>query len=145
MLYRLADFEGRLLYAYTVLLYIYRLRQMGQRVDRTAMRSHGGMHGDFVLVPSIHEYYGKRPLTARLLARETSKDLLPPIENARVLRVRRGITVAGNEVLAQFSKSKGERYRQTWVCVVEPIAPEEWPAPPRTGNGFDIADDDANY
>ena len=68
------------------------------------------------------------------------------MEGARVLRVRRGLMVAGTEVLARASKSKGERFRQTWLCTAEPIAPHEWPAPPRNpcARGFDAADDDAD-
>ena len=85
-------------------------------------------------------------MLARLLVPGTSTELLPHLEHARVLRVRRGIMVTGNEVLARASKSTGERYRQTWVCTIEPVAPHEWPSPPRdaVADGFHEADDDAD-
>ncbi len=104
------------------------------------------MLGDFVYVPWAHERFGKPVMLAKLVAHGTSNELIPHLEHARVLRVRRGLMVAGNEVIARASKSTGERYRQTWVCTVEPIAPHEWPAPPRdsVAAGFHEADDDAD-
>lgn len=71
--------------------------------------------------------------------------MLPYLEYARIVRVRRGLLVTGNEVITRASKSKGERYRQTWVCTLQPIAAGEWPAPARNpvARGFDPADDDA--
>jgi hypothetical protein len=103
------------------------------------------MRGEFVYVPWSHEWYGRPLMFAKLLQPGTSNELIPHLEHARVLRVRRGLMVAGNEVLARASKSKGERYRQTWVCTVEPVAPHEWPAPLRdpVADGFHEADDDA--
>lgn len=129
-----------------MLLYVYRLRQFGERVDRLTLRKRIAPRGEFVFVPWAHEWYGKQVMLAKLLEPGTSRDLLPHLEHARVLRVRRGLMVAGNEVLARGTKSKGERYRQTWVCTVEPIAPGEWPAPPRDeiAAGFHPADDDAD-
>lgn len=79
---------------------------------------------------------------ARLYEPGTTKDMLPYLEHARIVRVRMALLVLGLEVIARGVKSKGERYRQTWVCSVSPIAPEDWPAPPQRGNGFEIADDD---
>ena len=74
----------------------------------------------------------------------TSKELLPHLEAARIVRVRRGLLAAGVEVIARGTKSKGERYRQTWVCTLLPIAQDEWPTPPRDpgARGFDPADDE---
>ena len=82
---------------------------------------------------------------AKLLAPGTSDDLLPHLENARIVRVRQGLLVVGTEVIAWASKSKGTRYRQTWLCTQQKIRAEEWPAPPRDpiAKGFDLADDDA--
>lgn len=127
-----------------MLLYVYRLRQTGQRLDRLALRTRGGLRGEFMLLPKPHEYYGRPVMVARLLIPGTADNLLPHLEHARVLRVRRGLMVAGNEVVARGAKSRGERYRQTWLCTVEPVAPGDWPAPPRDGvaNGFHPADDD---
>jgi hypothetical protein len=80
---------------------------------------------------------------ARLYEHGTTNDLIPYLEQARIVRVRKALLVMGHEVIAQASKSKGERYRQTWVCSAERIAPEDWPSPPRRDTGFDPADDDA--
>lgn len=132
---------------YRMLLYVYRLRQSGQRADRLALRTTGGVRGDFVLLPKPHEFYGRQVMLAKLRRPGTDDDLLPHLEHARVVRVRRGLLVAGNEVLARGAKSRGERFRQTWLCTIDPIAPEEWPPPPRdrVAAGFHAADDDAGY
>jgi hypothetical protein len=113
-------------------------------MDRLAMRSQG-LRGEFSFEQGPHEYWGKLPMYARLYEPGTTKDLIPFLENARIVRVRRAVLVMGQEVVARASKSKGERYRQTWVCSVDQIAAEDWPAPPRRGGstGFDAADDDA--
>ena len=136
-------FHGRL-YIKTVLLFVYRLRLSGQRVDRLTLRAHGGLRGEFVYEAGPHQYWGKVPMYAKLLAPGTTNQLLPHLEDARIARVRRGLLVTGNEVIAFASKSKGQRYRQTWVCTLDRIAPEDWPAPPRNpvARGFDPADDD---
>jgi len=128
-----------------VLLYVYRLRQSGMRVDRLTLRTRPGLLGEFVYEPMAHEYWGKRPMLAKLLEPGTSRELLPHLQNARLLRVRRALLVAGVEVIARASKSKGERYTQTWVCTAKPIRDDEWPTPPRhaVARGFDPADDDA--
>ena len=128
-----------------MILYVYRLRQSGKRVDRLTLRERGGLQGNFVFEPHAHEYWGKRPMLAKLLEPGTSREMLPHLEHARIVRVRRGLLVTGNEVIAWASKSRGERYRQTWVCTQQPIAASEWPAPPRdpVARGFDRADDDA--
>jgi len=133
------------LYACTVLLFVYRLRETGQRVDRLTLRARGGHQGEFLLLPWSHEWYGRKVMLAKLLVPGTSDELIPHLEHARVIRVRRGLMVTGNEVIARASKSTGERYRQTWLCTIDAVAPQEWPAPPRdsVAAGFHPADDDA--
>jgi hypothetical protein len=126
-----------------MLLYVYRLRQSGIRVDRTTLRASGAMRGEFLFEPGAHAYWGKVPMYARLYAPGTTQDLLPYLEHARIVRVRQALLVMGQEVVLRATKDKGQRYRQTWVCSVERIAAEHWPAPPRRGTGFDPADDDA--
>lgn len=141
--FSLCMLNGQALYAYTVLLFVYRIRQSGSRVDRLSLPV--GLRGEFLLEAGPHEYWGKRPIYARLLEPGTTKELIPHLENARVVRVRRAMLVAGTEVIARATKSKGERYRQTWVCSPAPISQSEWPPPPRNASapGFDAADDDA--
>lgn len=114
-------------------------------MDRLKLRSRAAPYGDFVYVTGPHEYWGKRPMYAKLLQPGTSDELLPHLEDARIVRVRQGLLVAGTEVIAWASKSKGTRYRQTWLCTQQRIQPDAWPEPPRdlTARGFDRADDDA--
>ena len=128
-----------------MLLYVYRLRQSGARVDRLTLRKRPGLQGEFVFEAGPHEYWGKLPMYAKLLQPGTSEELLPHLENARIVRVRRGLLVIGNEVIVWASKAKGERYRQTWICTQQPVADNDWPAPPRDplNIGFNPADDDA--
>ena len=108
-------------------------------------RQVGAGTGEFVYELGPHEFWGKRPIFARLLEPGTSHELLPHLENARIVRVRRGLLVSGQEVIVWASKSKGERCRQSWICTQHPIADSDWPAPPRDrkAHGFDPADDDA--
>ncbi|MBC7602476.1 MAG: hypothetical protein H7255_07425 [Ramlibacter sp.] len=107
------------------------------------LRTSGGLRGEFTFEPGPHEYWGKVPMYARLYEPGTTRDMLPYLENARVVRVRKALLIMGQEVIARSTKGKGERYRQTWVCTLERISPDDWPAPPRRGTGFDAADDDA--
>lgn len=44
---------------------------------------------------------------ARLYAQGTTKDLLPYQEHARIMRVRRGLLVAGNEVMPTPASQRG--------------------------------------
>jgi hypothetical protein len=127
-----------------VLLYVYRLRQSGARMGRLALASQPPAYGDFLFTPWPHEWYGRQLMLAKVTERGTSRELLPHLEHARVVRVRTGLLVAGNEVIAWASKSKGQRYPQTWLCSPNLIAPDSWPPPPRSIGrlGFDIADDD---
>lgn len=71
-----------------------------------------------VYEPMAHEYWGKRPMMAKLLEPRTSRDLFPHLQDARIVRVRRALLVVGTEIIAWASKSKGTRYRQTWVSVL---------------------------
>jgi hypothetical protein len=80
---------------------------------------------------------------ARLVMPGSSKELLPYLEHARVVRVRKGLLVSGTEVIFRATKSKVQRYRQTWVCTIDRVPPGDWPPPKGRGTGFDPADDDA--
>ncbi len=114
------------------------------RTGQLALRSQG-LRGEFVYEPYVFEMWGTRPMLAKLLEPGTARDMIPHMEQARIVRVRRALLVAGVEVIARGAKSKGERYKQTWVCSPTPIAPDDWPSPPRSPvtSGFDAADDDA--
>jgi hypothetical protein len=114
-------------------------------VDRLTLGTRW-LKGEFVFEAGPHEYCGKTAMYAKLLAPDTSNEILPHLEHARIVRVRKGLLVTGNEVIARASKSKGERYKQTWICTQQPIAAHDWPAPPRdpASRGFDPADDDAD-
>ena len=95
--------------------------------------------------PYVFEMWGKRLMLAKLIEPGTTNDLIPHLENAHIARVRRALLVNGVEVVRRASKSKGERYKQTWVCASQPISSDEWPASSRDprNHGFDPADDDA--
>jgi hypothetical protein len=80
-----------MLYIYPVLLHVYRLRQSGERVDRLTMRQRPGLLGEFVYEKGPHEYWGKRPTFARLLEPGSSRDLIPHLEQARIVRVKRAV------------------------------------------------------
>lgn len=122
---------------------MYRLREFGRRLDRLALHARPAIYGDFVYEPWAHEVWGKRLMLAKLLDPMKGSDLIPHMENARVVRVRRGLLVIGVEVVARASKSKGERFRQSWLCAPARIQPDQWLSPPRsvTAKGFDAADD----
>jgi hypothetical protein len=128
-----------------VILHVYRLRQSGNRVDRLTLRHRPGLLGEFVYERGPHEFWGKRPMFAKLLEPGTARELIPHLEQARIVRVRRGLLVVGVEVIVRAAKGKGQHYRQSWVCTSQPIADGDWPPPPRDpiAQGFDPADDDA--
>jgi hypothetical protein len=72
------------LYIYTVLLIVYRLRLTGMRVDRLSLRQTPAPRGEFVYQQGPHEFWGKRPMFAKLLEPGTSRDLIPHLEWARI-------------------------------------------------------------
>lgn len=138
---RHARSRRRRLYARTVLLYVYRLRRLGERRTRSEMAAEG-LRGDLVLEPYDAGRNGRVTLLAYLFEPGTRRDILPRIEFARVMRVRHAITIMGIEAVPRGRKNV-ERYRQTWVCAPEPIAPGGWPERPggRAATGFDAVDD----
>lgn len=81
----------------------------GERLTRASLPV--ALRGEFLFEVGPHEYWGKKPYYAKLVAPGTSNELLPHLESARIVRVRRALLVKGQEVLAYASKSKGERYR----------------------------------
>lgn len=90
-------------------------------------------------------YWGKT-MQARLVSpKDSSKDLLPVLQYARVLTVKEGgIAVCGQEVTFRAVKSKPVHTRQTWWCVVHQdegyAALERMDA--RSSTGFNANDDD---
>jgi hypothetical protein len=126
-----------------VLLYVYRLRRLGQRQSRREMASEG-LRGELRLERHEVGWRGRAMLIAYLFDPGTTIDVLPRLEGAHLVRVREGLTLAGREAVPRGRKSV-EHYRQTWVCTAEPVHPDRWPEMPRTrvATGFDRADDDA--
>lgn len=127
-----------------MLLYVYRLRRLGERQSRAEMAMEG-LRGDLVLEPYQAGWRGRPTLLAYLFGTDDVRtELLPRLESARVARVREALTIVGIEAVPRGRKSV-ERYPQTWVCTVGSIAAERWPDRPRNRfclNGFDPADDD---
>lgn len=107
-----------------------------------------GMRGDLRLDLYESGWGGRPSFIARLLKPGSStEELLPQMVGARVLRVREAMLIAGMEQIPRGRKSV-ERYRQTWVCSPNIIAPDRWPGvPARPGHytGFDPAEDDIAY
>lgn len=132
------------LYACPVLVYVYRLRRCGERQTRVEMACEG-VYGDLLLDRYEAGGHGRMTLMAYLFEPGTRRDILPRIEFARVLRVRKAITIMGIEAVPRGRKNV-QRYRQTWVCATEPIAAASWPERPgaRAATGFDAIDDDGD-
>lgn len=132
------------LYAYTVVLFVYRLRRLGERQSRADMAMEG-LRGDLVVEPYADGFRGRRAHLAYLYEPGSQAELMPRLEACRVLRVREALTLIGLEAVPRGRK-KVEHYRQTWVCSATPIALERWPEKPRRApryaTGFDPADDD---
>lgn len=86
---------------------------------------------------------GRKMMLASLCTPGTQTDIIPRLEEAKVLRVRLAMLIAGIEAVPHGRKGV-ERYRQTWVCAAEPIPIEQWPdrKAARSSSGFDPADDD---
>jgi hypothetical protein len=115
---------------------------MGQRQSRSEMGNEG-LRGDLHLEPYESGWRGRRTLLAYLFTPGTSEDMLPRVEYAKVARVRQALTIVGIEAVPRGRKNV-QHYRQTWVCSVQPIPPDQWPERPRahSATGFDPADDD---
>lgn len=60
-----------------MLLFVYRLRDFGRRLDRLALRTRPGIYGDFVYEPWAHEIRGKRLMLAKVLDPVKGSDLIP--------------------------------------------------------------------
>ena len=85
-------------------------------------------------------------MQARLLdIRGLKEDLLPPLQLARVLTIKEGgVLIDGQEIHTRGSKSKAERRRQTWWCMVneeEAFAALER-MEPKSYTGFSVNDDE---
>ena len=66
------------------------------------------------------EHYGNS-MQARLLSlKGMDKDLLPPLQYARVVIIKDGgVLIEGMEIHFRASKSKPEAKKQTWWCITE--------------------------
>ena len=125
-----------------MLLYVYRLRRMGQRQSRTDMANEG-LRGDLYLEPYASGWHGRRTMLAYLFEAGTRDEVLPRVEYARVARVRQALSIVGIEAVPRGRKNV-ERYPQTWVCSVQPIPADRWPERPHlpSATGFNRDDDD---
>lgn len=122
-------------------MFVYRLRRFGQRVTPQEIAGEG-IEGDLRIEPFRVGWHGRRMLIARLCDWDTSKELLPALEKARLIRVREALLLHGEEAVPRGRKSL-DRYPQTWVCATGVIQAERWRALPReVRGGFDPADDD---
>lgn len=107
-----------------MLVRVVRLRERGAKVERTALRSAPAVEGVLSLGPQRVpvEYWtpsGERTsYVARLTtpaARPIDPDLLPPLEDARVTRVRDyALVIVGLERVGVGGSAR--EYRQAWWC-----------------------------
>jgi hypothetical protein len=126
-----------------MLLYVYRLRYQGRRQARSAMAMEGAQ-GDLQLLSHAAGWRGRQSLIAYLHEPGSANEILPKLTDVRVLRIREALLLAGIEQVPRGRKSV-ERYAQTWVCTVTPIALERWPmrlANQPSVSGFAPEDDD---
>lgn len=105
-----------ILYISTVLLYVYRLRSKG-RPQMPSEVVEQPVHGILSYDQGPREYYARGVMVARVLDPEDARvDMLPPIDNARIERLRGFIQVRGIEYFQRSLKSRTDRWEQSWVC-----------------------------
>lgn len=102
-----------------MILYVYRLRRGGQKIDRLGLQHWPPVRGDLLLPDFLAVKNGPAVLARLNGVGDGRTDLLPPLNVARV-RIRSGILLTGEERIHRGVKDKGERYRQSWFCVMEP-------------------------
>lgn len=102
---------------------VYRLRHMGERLDREAIRSSRSL-GELVFTERVHDPRPGAVSNGRHVARSRRRVICAA--RARVLRIRgRGTLIAGTEVIPLgrgMKNIKSQRFRQTWWCI--PALPE---------------------
>lgn len=104
------------LYISTVLLYVYRLRSKGRPLMPREV-AEKPTRGILSYDQGPREYYARGVMVARLLEPDDPKvDLLPPIDHARIERLRGFVQVRGTEYHKKSIKSRTDRWEQSWVC-----------------------------
>jgi hypothetical protein len=126
-----------------MLLYVYRLRYLGERLQpEHVMRD--GIRGDVRIDGYAQGWTGRRGMVAHVLG-EGTRELVPSMRDVQ-MRIRTALVVKGVEQVPRGRKEV-DLFPQTWVCSLEPIPLERWPrlAPKKSrpsSTGFDAADDD---
>ena len=104
------------LYIWTVLLYVYRLRSKGRPLMPREV-AEKPVRGILSYDQGPREYYARGVMVARVLDPADLKvDMLPPIDNAKIERLRGFVQVRGIEYHKKSIKSRADRWEQSWVC-----------------------------
>lgn len=75
------------------------------------------VHGILSYDQGPREYYARGVMVARILDPADPKvDMLPPIDNAKIERLRGFVQVRGIEYHKKSIKSRTDRWEQSWVC-----------------------------
>lgn len=101
-----------------MLFHTYQLRRRGFRIGSIGLAARPPRLGHLIYDVSPFDY-GRPVKLARLLT-DGGKDILPPLENARI-RVRKAIVVTGVEKIYASTKDHGTAFRQSWLCVLQRI------------------------
>lgn len=101
-----------------MLFHTYQLRRRGFRITWNGLAAKSPRFGHLIYDVSPFDY--GRPVKLARLLNDDGKDLLPPLEHARI-RVRKAIVVTGMEKMYASTKDHGTAFRQSWLCVLDRI------------------------
>lgn len=103
-----------------MLLYVYRMRTGGNRLEGNDEALRRPVRGWLELRPSPRDDYGPR-LEAHLREGEGGSALLRPLYWARVRRVSGVMHLAGKEECGRTAtKAKSDLQPQSWLCAINP-------------------------
>jgi hypothetical protein len=106
-----------------VLLFVYRLRHKGEKLDRERVRASRPDYGNVVVENRFYEPRSRYPRQwARCLGTEGGAYVVPVMDDVRVRVTATGMLIRGTECIPRGDsyKAKSDDYPQTWYCVVEP-------------------------
>lgn len=100
--------------------HVYRLRSGGHRIAGTDPSLFQGVEGWLEYRRSPLDSYGPR-MEAHLLDRTGSKDLIPPLFYARLVRIGGVMHLAGRERVGRGNTKASTRpVGQSWLCALDP-------------------------
>ena len=108
----------KLLYIITVVYQVFRLFYNGVRLRNDSVISRGPVSGD-LLFEEYTRSGGKRAHRVVLLAGLAGANVIPPMDEARLIRIdERSMMFGGMELVSRGSgaKSPMDFFQQCWVC-----------------------------